>query len=150
MAYYSTKTYGHERGLSCCFRQWRADSHCNMMHGYALAFSFKFEASTLDHNNWVVDFGGLKWLKAWLENQFDHTTLGAQDDPEMETFRMLHDKKLIDMRVIPGVGCEKTAEYVFDHVASQIDSLYAGRVKLISVEVREHPGNSAIIEVSHD
>ena len=68
----------------------------------------------------------------------------------METFRMLHDKKLIDMRVIPGVGCEKTAEYVFDHVASQIDSLYAGRVKLISVEVREHPGNSAIIEVSHD
>lgn len=121
-----------------------------MMHGYALAFSFKFEASTLDHNNWVVDFGGLKWLKAWLENQFDHTTLVAQDDPEMETFRMLHDKKLIDMRVIPGVGCEKTAEYVFDHVASQIDSLYAGRVKLISVEVREHPGNSAIIEVSHD
>ena len=150
MAYYSTKTYGHELGLSCCFRQWRADSHCNMMHGYALAFSFKFEASTLDHNNWVVDFGGLKWLKAWLENQFDHTTLVAQDDPEMETFRMLHDKKLIDMRVIPGVGCEKTAEYVFDHVASQIDSLYAGRVKLISVEVREHPGNSAIIEVSHD
>lgn len=150
MAYYSTKTYGHERGLSCCFRQWRADSHCNMMHGYALAFSFKFEASTLDHNNWVVDFGGLKWLKAWLENQFDHTTLVAQDDPEMETFRMLHDKKLIDMRVIPGVGCEKTAEYVFDHVASQIDSLHAGRVKLISVEVREHPGNSAIIEVSHD
>ncbi len=150
MAYYSTKTYGHERGLSCCFRQWRADSHCNMMHGYALAFSFKFEAATLDHNNWVVDFGGLKWLKAWLENQFDHTTLVAQDDPEMETFRMLHDKKLIDMRVIPGVGCEKTAEYVFDHVASQIDSLYAGRVKLISVEVREHPGNSAIIEVSHD
>ena len=150
MAYYSTKTYGHERGLSCCFRQWRANSHCNMMHGYALAFSFKFEAATLDHNNWVVDFGGLKWLKAWLENQFDHTTLVAQDDPEMETFRMLHDKKLIDMRVIPGVGCEKTAEYVFDHVASQIDSLYAGRVKLISVEVREHPGNSAIIEVSHD
>ena len=150
MAYYSTKTYGHERGLSCCFRQWRADSHCNMMHGYALAFSFKFEAATLDHNNWVVDFGGLKWLKAWLENQFDHTTLVAQDDPEMETFRMLHDKKLIDMRVIPGVGCEKTAEYVFDHVASQIDSMYAGRVKLISVEVREHPGNSAIIEVSHD
>lgn len=148
MAYYSTKTYGHERGLSCCFRQWRADSHCNMMHGYALAFSFKFEASTLDHNNWVVDFGGLKWLKAWLENQFDHTTLVAQDDPEMETFRMLHDKKLIDMRVIPGVGCEKTAEYVFDHVASQINSMYAGRVKLISVEVREHPGNSAIIEVS--
>ncbi|SVB70610.1 uncharacterized protein METZ01_LOCUS223464, partial [marine metagenome] len=27
--YQSTKTYGNEVGLSCCFRQWRADSHCN-------------------------------------------------------------------------------------------------------------------------
>jgi hypothetical protein len=22
--FYSTKTYGNDRGLSCCFRQWRA------------------------------------------------------------------------------------------------------------------------------
>ena len=33
----STKTYGHEEGLSCCFRQWRAThSHCRLLHGYAL------------------------------------------------------------------------------------------------------------------
>ena len=36
--YRSTKTYGNERGLSCAFRQWRADSHCNLIHGYSLGF----------------------------------------------------------------------------------------------------------------
>ena len=28
MKYQSTKTYGNERGLSCCFRQWNANSNC--------------------------------------------------------------------------------------------------------------------------
>lgn len=31
--YQSTKTYGHDRGFSCAFRQWRADSHCRLIHG---------------------------------------------------------------------------------------------------------------------
>lgn len=63
MKYISTKQYGHELGLSCAFRQWKADSHCKYIHGYALAFKFKFETDTLDSNNWVVDFGNLKELK---------------------------------------------------------------------------------------
>ena len=46
--YRSTKTYDHNEGLSCCFRQWRADSHCNLVHGYALAFRFVFATHTLD------------------------------------------------------------------------------------------------------
>ena len=59
---YSTKKYGHERGLSAAFRQWRAESHCRFMHGYSLEFGFVFGAHELDENNWVVDFGGLKGL----------------------------------------------------------------------------------------
>lgn len=71
--YFSSKTYGHERGLSCAFRQPTATSHCNMIHGYALSFQFTFGCGALDENNWVVDFGGLKELKEWLEFSFDHT-----------------------------------------------------------------------------
>lgn len=48
MAYLSTKTYGHEVGLSATFRQWRAKSHCRLLHGYSLSFRFEFEANTLD------------------------------------------------------------------------------------------------------
>ena len=38
--YQSTKTYGNDVGLSCTFRQWKADSHCNKLHGYSLGFRF--------------------------------------------------------------------------------------------------------------
>ncbi len=63
VTYYSTKTWGHNMGLSAAFRQWRADSHCRLIHGYSLAITLKFAAGDLDARNWVVDFGSLKTLK---------------------------------------------------------------------------------------
>ena len=91
--YQSIKTYGNERGLSCCFRQHRAHSHCNLLHGYSLGFRFTFEAATLDERNWVYDFGDCKWIKSFLDDTFDHTLVIASDDPELELFKELHEKK---------------------------------------------------------
>src|SRR3954468_10702441 len=86
--YRSTKTYDHNEGLSCCFRQWRAvDSHCRFIHGYALAFRFVFATDRLDERNWCFDFGGLKPIRTWLHEMFGHTMIVADDDPEMATFR---------------------------------------------------------------
>ena len=82
MAYYSTKTYGHNIGLSAVFRQPNADhSHCHLLHGYSLQFKFTFGCSKLDNKNWAVDFGGLKKVKAWLEDNFDHKLCIDKDDP---------------------------------------------------------------------
>lgn len=148
VGYYSTKTYGHERGLSCAFRQWRAThSHCSLLHGYALSFRFVFGAQTLDDKNWVADFGDLGWLKSWLEHWFDHTTLIAADDPQLAVFQDLHTKHLIDLRVMEsGVGCERTAEFVYMYVQQEINKISKTRVWLESVEVSEHSGNSAIFK----
>ena len=144
----STKTYGHGRGLSCCFRQWRADSHCNLMHGYAIAVKLTFESRGLDHRNWVVDFGGLKEIEQWLKHQFDHTTLVAEDDPKLVLFKEMEIAGLIDLRVVPAVGCEsfavQIAEVVQLWINENLDSEY--RVQLRSVEVREHESNSALYE----
>ncbi len=94
MAHLSTKTYGAERGLSCALRQWAADSHCNLIHGYSLGFKFTFAAEQLDHRGWVIDFGrdGFGAIREWLHATFDHTLLVAQDDPargEFERFATL-------------------------------------------------------------
>ena len=110
----SGKTYTHSTGHSCAFRQWRADSHCNLIHGYALQFELQFGSKDLDEKNWVVDFGGLKELKEWLKHMFDHTYLVAKDDPEMDTVLLLEDSNLIDMRLVDAVGCERFAELTFD------------------------------------
>lgn len=149
--FYSTKTYEHSVGLSCCFRQWRADSHCSFLHGYALQVVLKFRCDHLDERNWVQDFGGLKQIKQWLQDTFDHKTVVAADDPAFKVFEELHKGKIIDMVVLPAVGCERFAEHIFDHVnewlveyGDRYGTLDMLRVGIESVEVREHGGNSAI------
>lgn len=142
MKYQSTKVI--ELG-SCAFRQWRAShSHCRFMHGYQLIAKFWFGGSSLDERNWLVDFGGLKVLKAKLQNIFDHTTCVAADDPELETFKELERKGIIQLRIFEkGVGIERTAEIVFNIAQEFITSITQGRCWVEKVEVFEHEDNSA-------
>ena len=159
--FYSTKTYGNDRGLSCCFRQWRSThSHCSLLHGYSIGIRLIFEADTLDCRNWVMDFGGLKKFKQWAEHMFDHTMLIAEDDPHLEMFKKMGEindgyKNLgvVDLRIVPAVGCEKFAEMAYIKMAEIIEEMKAdktiivnGSVRVKSVEVFEHESNSAIYE----
>ena len=144
--YYSTKTYGHEEGLSCTFRQAGAVSHCNLLHGYALSFSFKFGCQQLDDKNWVIDFGGLKQLKEWLKDNFDHKLVVAKDDPQIQRILKLQDEGLAEVVVVNGVGCEKFAEQAFHFANDLAKELTGGRCYCVACEVREHGANSAIYE----
>lgn len=157
MIFESGKVYTHAQGLSCCFRQWRAsDSHCRFLHGYSLQVELTFQAKNLDHRNWVMDFGGLKPIKQWLEDTFDHKTLVARDDPQLLRFRELAywgDKAIIDIVEVEHVGCEAFAKMIYDHVDTWVSAetrvddydngTYTHRVRLESVTVREHAGNFA-------
>lgn len=148
--YFVTKTYGHDLGLSACFRQWRAESHCRFLHGYPLSFKFTFGAPILDKNNWVFDFGGLKELKQHLVDTYDHKLLVAEDDPELDMLTSLAGLGLADPIVVPFVGCEGFAQSEIDWVRQWLvekhshDTMNRG-LFVHAVEVREHGGNSAII-----
>lgn len=145
MRFRSTKTYGHEVGLSCAFRQWRADSHCRLIHGYALSVRIEFGADELDERNWVVDFGGLAEVKEMLVATFDHKLLVAIDDPNIDDLTYLEQLGLAQVIVMERVGCEAFAEHVWMQVALWLRRAYpTGRVKVVSVEVKEHGANSAI------
>ena len=173
--YVSTKTYGTDRGLSCCFRQWRSThSHCSLLHGYSIGMRLVFESATLDDRNWVMDFGGLKAFKDWAEHMFDHTLVVAKDDPHLPMFLKMAELGLqdqggvCDLRLVEAVGCEKFAELAYHVMADILKTFQAGEpwhfladdrivdftprypvgqgVRLRSVEVFEHEGNSAIYE----
>ena len=145
MMFYSTKKYGHEIGLSACFRQWRAASHCNLLHGYALSVKFIFASADLDIRNWVVDFGSMKSLKTMLEDTFDHTLLVASDDPCIELLKNLGSCGVARVVEVPATGCEAFAQMIFECTKLWLQSNgYAPRVSLYSVEVAEHGANSAI------
>lgn len=145
MTYYSTKTYGHNIGLSAVFRQPNADhSHCHLIHGYSLAFKFTFGCSELDDKNWAVDFGGLKPLKAWLEDNFDHKLCLDKSDPMLHHFYVLEDAGLCKIRFFDGVGAEKFAHHAWTFADNLVRKATNDRCWCVSAECSEHGSNSAI------
>ena len=142
--YISTKTYRHLGPVA--YRQWRSDSHCNQVHGYALSFHFEFEADTLDARNWVDDFGGLKPLKGLLEDWFDHTLLVAEDDPMKEHLLNLGALGLAKITLVEKTGCEGIADFLYQYVNEQFLPNYGEgeRVWCSKVEVRETDSNMAM------
>jgi 6-pyruvoyltetrahydropterin/6-carboxytetrahydropterin synthase len=148
----STKLFD---GYSTCFRQWKAeDTHCRFMHGYAVSFRVWFEGE-LDYRNWVWDFGGMKRAKgtidgmnpkAWMDHMFDHTMIIAEDDPFIESFKLMGQAGAAQVRILPAVGAEKFAEYVYNKLQEFVNQETEGRVKIARVEFMENGKNSAIYE----
>jgi 6-pyruvoyltetrahydropterin/6-carboxytetrahydropterin synthase len=149
MKFTSTKLFD---GYSACFRQWKAtDTHCQYLHGYAISFRVTFEGQ-LDEKNWVFDFGGMKRAKSKINGMspkdyfaylFDHTTIIAKDDPQLQQFMSLHDKGIIQLRIMDNVGCERFAEYLFNIINEFLGVETQGRVRAIKIEVYENERNSA-------
>ena len=150
----STKLFD---GFSCVFRQWRAeDTHCRFLHGYSVSFRIWFEGE-LDERNWVWDFGGMKRAtnkidginpKAWMGYMFDHTTIIAENDPYLEHFKKMHIDEIIQLRIIPAVGAEQFAKYIFNKVNEFVLAETKNRVRVAKVEVYENERNSATYEDS--
>ena len=148
----STKLFD---GYSTVFRQWRAEgTHCKFLHGYAVSFRVWFEGE-LDERNWVWDFGGMKRAentiegmnpKAYFDWLLDHTTIVASDDPYIGNFKAMEKAGIIQLRILPAVGCERFAEYLHKIINEFLKVETEGRVKAIKVEVYEHERNSASYE----
>jgi 6-pyruvoyltetrahydropterin/6-carboxytetrahydropterin synthase len=104
-----------------------------------------FGADRLDHNNWVVDFGGLKGLYKHYEAMFDHRLMVAENDPDMETFRDLEGKGLAYLTVLPTVSCEAFAELAFNAAKQWLTEYQTDdRVQVLQAKVSEHDFNHAI------
>ena len=96
----STKRFSN---FSCAHRQPAHDGHCQFLHGYSRSFYFVFGADEVDPaTHFVMDFSGLKKVKAWLDDTFDHTCLINADDPELELFKQLDERGIIQLRTRRG------------------------------------------------
>jgi 6-pyruvoyltetrahydropterin/6-carboxytetrahydropterin synthase len=150
MKFQSTKLFD---GYSACFRQWKAEgTHCRFLHGYAVSFRVWFEGE-LDERNWVFDFGGMKRAKTWINGMqpkdyfaylLDHTTIVAEDDPYLENFKQMDQDGVIQLRILPDVGCEKFAEHLYKIINKFLSEETNERVRATKVQVYEHERNSAI------
>ena len=151
VAYKWTSTKEYIDAFPCAYRQWKADSHCNLNHGYSFSMKFYFGGNNLDARAWMADYGGLKELKSILESQFDHTTLVAEDDPELEFYKEMERRKLAKLTILPRLGCEGLADMLYKYVNGvYIPDMWgeaeADRLWCYKVEVRETQSNMAFRE----
>jgi 6-pyruvoyltetrahydropterin/6-carboxytetrahydropterin synthase len=145
----STKEYHDE--FPCAYKQWKADTHCSKNHGYSFSIKLYFGANELDKRGWVCDYGGLRELKEILKEQFDHRTLIAADDPDLEKYQQLERDGILDLTVLPGMGCELIADMLYKFINGVFIPDYLGsgeaeRIWCFRVEVRETQSNMAYRE----
>jgi 6-pyruvoyltetrahydropterin/6-carboxytetrahydropterin synthase len=147
--YTSTKEYIDS--FPCAYRQWRADSHCNTIHGYSFSMKFYFGTNDLDVRNWAMDYGGLSDLKKILESQFDHTLLVSQDDPHLDWYKEAEKRSIAKLTILPKLGCESLADMLYKYVngvyiPDMLGQGEADRLWCYRVEVRETQANMAFRE----
>ena len=150
MKFQSTKVFD---GYSTVFRQWRAEgTHCRFLHGYGISFKIIFEGD-LDERNWVWDFGGMKRAKnkidgmnpkEWMDYMFDHTYIIALDDPFLPNAMEMDKAGIVQLRAISATGAEYFSKFIYEKVSKFIKVETNNRVRVVSVEFKEHAKNSAI------
>jgi 6-pyruvoyltetrahydropterin/6-carboxytetrahydropterin synthase len=112
---------------------------------------FFFGTNDLDVRGWAADYGGLKDLKSILEDQFDHTTLCSEDDPQISWYKEAATRGIMKLTVLPRLGCEGLADMLYKYVNSvYIPDMWgpgeAQRLWCYRVEVRETQSNMAYRE----
>jgi 6-pyruvoyltetrahydropterin/6-carboxytetrahydropterin synthase len=128
-------------------RQPNHKGHCRHIHGHDLAFEFEFVASEKDECGFVVDFGGLKKLKQWLDDTFDHQLVLNGSDPlftQLDAAQRLTGRPVV---AVPDCSAEGLAEYVAKESNRILQELTGHRVAVRRVTVFEDSKNSATCEV---
>jgi 6-pyruvoyltetrahydropterin/6-carboxytetrahydropterin synthase len=77
---------------------------------------------------------------------FDHTLVVAEDDPYLAGFKAMGEHGLAQTRILPAVGAEQFAKYIFEKLNTFVQEETNNRVKVVKVEFMENNKNSAIYE----
>lgn len=139
--------------LPFAHRQPVHDGHCAWIHGHNWSFEFEFACTKLDECGFVIDFGKLKWLKAWIEERFDHTLLLNADDPMLPYLRNALDSQcgerdgcmLAKIVVVPDCSSEGLAAWLLKHANDVVQEQTNARVYIKRVSVIEDSRNSATV-----
>lgn len=151
--------------LPFAHRQHNHDGHCRLIHGHNWTFELTWAAEKLDENLFVIDFGKLKWVRAFLEDHFDHTLVLNQDDPWLKyLINGLNPKFGPDAEknppteepfakiiVVPNCGAEGLAAFVLHHINRIMTEQKLGMDRglfLQTVRAYEDEKNSATVTLT--
>lgn len=142
------KTYSD---IPFAHRQHLHDGHCSQIHGHNWSFTFTFGCRELDECGFVVDFGKLKPVRKWIDENLDHACVFNRDDPLLEQLLSINESsgcKVYQPYIVDQCSSEGLAEHLFEIVDPMVREMTDGRAHLISVKVVEDTRNSATYQPS--
>lgn len=134
-----SKTYAD---IPFAHRQHRHPGHCAFIHGHNWSFTFTFGCRELDENGFVVDFGALKYIRRWFDENLDHACVFNRDDPLRETLTAAAPAAY-KIYLVENCSAEGLAAHVFAIVDALVKTETAGRAFVAAVRVDEDARNSA-------
>jgi len=137
-----TKSY---RDIPFAHRQHCHEGHCALVHGHNWSITLTFACRETDVNGFVVDFGKLKYLKAWIEEHLDHALVLNADDPRREAI-VESLEGIAKPYVVANCSCEGLCRHLHGIFDPMVRKETAGRAWITAVEIEEDFKNSARYE----
>lgn len=134
-----TKTYFD---VPFAHRQHLHDGHCSFIHGHNWDIRVTFGCERTDENGFVVDFGKLKFLKAWIEENLDHACALSRGDP-LAPKLVAAAPEAWKVYYCDECSCEGLARELFRVFDALVRRETDSRAFVVSVEVSEDKKNSA-------
>ena len=122
-------------------RQPLHEGHCSKMHGHNWSIIIEFEAKELDANGFVVDFGNLKYIKAFIDEHLDHACLSSKEDSQVQDLSQSEYKDLFKILWVDNASCEGIAQFLFETFSQLVKEKEAGRVSIRSLKLYEDEKN---------
>ena len=130
------------RDIPFAHRQFRHEGRCAFLHGHNWAIEIEFGCRQLDERGFVVVFGGLGFLKQWIDQNLDHACLFAKADPEREA--LLRDYgRLFKPLIIDSVSTEGIAKFLFETFDPMVRREFGDRAWIRQLILHEDTKNTA-------
>ena len=123
-------------------RQHMHDGHCSFVHGHNWDIAITFACDKTDENGFVVDFGKLKFIKGWIDENLDHAFVFSKSDPLWRTLRDAAPEAW-KICLVDECSCEGLAKYFFEVFGKMVSEATSGRARVTAVEVSEDKKNTA-------
>lgn len=134
-----SKTYAE---IPFAHRQHQHPGRCALVHGHNWSFTFTFGCRELDANGFVVDFGNLKYIRRWLDENLDHACVLNRDDPLRDAL-VSAAPTAYKVYLVDNCSAEGLAQHLCEIVGALVRRETNDRVFVTGVRVDEDTRNSA-------
>ena len=122
-------------------RQHLHDGNCSKIHGHNWAITLEFECSELDKNGFVVDFGNLKYIQNFINNNLDHASLFSKNDTIIKKLMSSEYKSLLKVLWVKNSSCEGIAKFLFKEFSKLVKNNEGNRVWIKTLTLYEDSKN---------